>query len=212
MRSGSMRFLQIAILWICSLTAAAAATTSSHTILIVGDSLSAGYGINVEAGWVALLNRRLQQQAYEYRVVNASVSGETTGGGRARLTQLLDYNKPEILILELGSNDGLRGLPLKQVRDNLTNMIQAAQGRRIRVLLIGMQMPPNYGQAYTDGFSSMYTELAQSFKLSLVPFLMDGVALDASLMQGDNMHPNERGQPKLLENVWTKLKPMLAKK
>lgn len=207
-----MRFLQIAILWICSLTAAAAATTPSHTILIVGDSLSAGYGINVEAGWVALLNRRLQQQAYEYRVVNASVSGETTGGGRARLTQLLDYNKPEILILELGSNDGLRGLPLKQVRDNLTNMIQAAQGRRIRVLLIGMQMPPNYGQAYTDGFSSMYTELAQSFKLSLVPFLMDGVALDASLMQGDNMHPNERGQPKLLENVWTKLKPMLAKK
>lgn len=197
---------------LCSVTPTSAATTQPNTILIVGDSLSAGYGIDVNAGWVKLLDDRLKQQGYEYRIVNASVSGETSGGGRARLAQLLDFDKPSIVILELGANDGLRGLPLKQVRDNLENMIQTSQAHHARVLLIGMQMPPNYGETYTSGFKNMYGDLAQTHKLAFVPFLLEDVALNEKLMQADNLHPNAQGQPKLLENVWPKLKALLNRK
>lgn len=195
-----------------SINAAQPGPTPSNTILIVGDSLSAGYGIDVSSGWAALLSQRLKQQEYAYKVVNASVSGETTGGGRARLPQLLTAHRPEIVVLELGANDGLRGLPLKQVRANLQNMIELSQAQKARVLLLGMQIPPNYGPAYADGFSALYEELARVHKLSYVPFFMQGVALNANMMQADNLHPNELGQPTLLENVWTKLKPLLTRR
>lgn len=201
----------LALLATYSITAVQAASTPSQTILVLGDSLSAGYGIDVETGWVALLSQRLQRLGYAYRVVNASVSGETTGGGRARLPQLLETHRPDIVVMELGSNDGLRGLPLKQVRANLQNMIELSQSRRARVLLVGMQIPPNYGPSYADSFSALYAALAREYKLALVPFFMENVALNAQLMQDDNLHPNERGQPKLLENVWPKLMPLLAR-
>lgn len=203
--------LWLTLIPLYSITAATPAPTPSNTILIVGDSLSAGYGIDVNAGWVALLTQRLSQQGYTQRVVNASVSGETTGGGRARFPQLLATHHPAIVVLELGANDGLRGLPLKQVRANLENMIALAQAQKARVLLLGMQIPPNYGPTYAEGFSSMFVELARTHRLAAVPFFLENVALDQKLLQSDNLHPNELGQPKLLENVWPKLKPLLAR-
>jgi acyl-CoA thioesterase I len=181
------------------------------TILVFGDSLSAGYGINVTKGWVALLAKRLESQGYGYQVVNASVSGETTGGGRTRLPRALDLHKPDIAILELGSNDGLRGLPLEQMRGNLEAMIRLAKDRGTRVLVVGMQMPPNYGPAYTAGFSTTFSQLAKSHQVSLVPFFMEGIALKAELLQDDELHPNEAGQPLLLDNVWPFLEPLLKR-
>lgn len=181
------------------------------TILVVGDSLSAGYGIKAEAGWVNLLSKRLAEQGYEYRVVNASVSGETSGGGKVRLSGLLSTHKPAVVILELGANDGLRGLPNTALRSNLSTMIDAAQQAKARVLLVGMQIPTNYGQSYTEGFTAVFTDLAKTRRVGLVPFLLDGVALEARLMQADNLHPNELGQPRMLENVWSGLRAMLKK-
>lgn len=181
-------------------------------MVVMGDSLSAGYGINVANGWVALLDKRLAAQGYEYQVVNASVTGETTSGGKVRLPGLLNTYKPAIVLLELGPNDGLRGLPITQMHDNLASMIETAQASNAKVLLIGMQIPPNYGVQYTSGFRDTYTQLAARYHLKLVPFLLDGVALDAKQMQGDNLHPNELGQPRLLDNVWPALQPMLASK
>jgi len=192
-------------------TPATAGPSSPPKILVFGDSLSAGYGINVAKGWVALLARRLEAQGYGYQVVNASVSGETSGGGRTRLPRALDLHKPDIAILELGSNDGLRGLPLEQLRGNLDAMIQLARSRGTRVLLVGMQMPPNYGATYTNGFQSTFSDLAKRHQVSLVPFFMEGVALNAELMQDDNLHPNETGQPLLLDNVWPFLEPLLQR-
>jgi acyl-CoA thioesterase-1 len=194
-----------------SLGASHPAHATPATILIVGDSLSAGYGIKVETGWVNLLAKRLAEQGYEYRVVNASVSGETSGGGKVRLPALLSTHKPAIVILELGANDGLRGLPNAQLRSNLGTMIDAAQQARAKVLLVGMQIPTNYGQAYTEGFNAVFTDLAKTRRVALAPFLMDGVALDAKALQADNLHPNELGQPRLLENVWPKLRPLLQR-
>ena len=178
-------------------------------ILVFGDSLSAGHGIHVEQGWVSLLARKISQLGYGYSVINASVSGETTAGGLDRLPHALELQRPRILILELGSNDGLRSLPLGGTRDNLDRMIGLARARGAEVLLLGMRMPPNYGERYTTAFQNMYTELAQAHKLSLVPFLLDRAALDPALMQSDGIHPNEAGQPLLLDNVWPKLEPML---
>jgi acyl-CoA thioesterase I len=181
------------------------------TILVFGDSLSAAYGISQSKGWVALLAKRLETQGYGYQVVNASASGETTGGGRTRWPRALELHKPDIAILELGSNDGLRGLPLEQMRANLDTMIQLAKSRGTRVVLLGMEMPPNYGPAYTTGFRATFSELAKSHQVSLVPFFMDGVALNAELMQDDELHPNEAGQPLLLDNVWPFLEPLLKR-
>jgi acyl-CoA thioesterase-1 len=183
----------------------------SPTILVFGDSLSAAYGISQAKGWVALLAKRLEAQGYGYQVVNASSSGETTGGGRTRWPRALDLHKPDIVILELGSNDGLRGLPLEQMRANLETMIQLAKSRGTRVVLLGMQMPPNYGPAYTTGFRAAFSELAKSHQVSLVPFFMEGIALNAELMQDDDLHPNEAGQPLLLDNVWPLLEPLLKR-
>jgi acyl-CoA thioesterase-1 len=185
------------------------ADQASPAILVFGDSLSAGYGISVEQGWVSLLARKVSQLGYGFRVINASVSGETTAGGLARLPHALQVQQPRIVILELGSNDGLRGLPLTGTHDNLDRMITLALARGATVLLLGMRLPPNYGERYTDGFMNMYADLAQAHKLVLVPFLLDQVALNPALMQADHMHPNEAGQPLLLDNVWPKLEPLL---
>jgi acyl-CoA thioesterase I len=187
-------------------------------ILVVGDSLSAGYGIDIKQGWVVLLAQRLEQrlqresqgsQAYGYRVVNASVSGETSGGARGRLPKLLELHHPAILILEIGANDGLRGLPIQQIKDNLTTILTQAKAAGARVLMVGMQMPPNYGERYTQEFSAVFANVAREQHAALVPFFLDGVAIDMKLVQADGLHPTAAAQPRLLDNVWQKLEPML---
>ncbi|MGB7453073.1 MAG: arylesterase [Lysobacterales bacterium] len=180
-------------------------------LLILGDSLSAGYGMDREQSWVTLLDLRLQEYGYSYRILNSSISGDTSQGGLARLPRLLDRYKPEIVIIELGANDGLRGINPDITRNNLTNMIQQSQRIGARVLLAGIKLPPNYGTTYLEKFESMYAELANEFETLLVPFFMEGVAMRPDLLQADNIHPNEKGQPVLLENVWTILEPVLSR-
>jgi acyl-CoA thioesterase-1 len=181
------------------------------TILVFGDSISAAYGIRVEEGWVSLLQKKLTTQGYGYRVVNASVSGETTGGGLARLPRALERHRPTILILELGGNDALRGLPLDEVRTNLDGMIRKSQAAGARVVLAGMRMPPNYGPRYSQGFQAIYSDLSRRHQLPLIPFVMEGVALDTSLMQADGLHPNAKAQPLLLGEIWPRLEPLLKR-
>ena len=182
---------------------------SPGTILVFGDSLSAAFGIRPEQGWVALLAQRLKDQGYGYGVVNASVSGETTAGGRERLPRALGLHRPQVVILELGANDGLRGLPLDVARDNLTAMVKLAQAAGARVLLVGILLPPNYGERYTRQLAELYPELAGRLHLPLVPFLLQNVALDPALMQADGVHPNAAAQPTILETVWSQLKSLL---
>ena len=190
---------------------APAAWAESPTILVVGDSLSAAYGMRVEQGWVALLQDRLKAKGYGQRVVNASASGETTGGALARLPRALERHRPQVVILELGGNDGLRGLPIADVRGNFEQLIALSQRAGAKVLLVGMRIPPNYGPAYTQSFHALYGELAARHKLPLVPFFLDGIALDDGLMQEDGLHPNAAAQPKLLDQVWPKLTPLLPR-
>jgi len=194
------------------LHAAAPATTSKPAILVVGDSLSAGYGVPVDQTWVALLERRLTNQGYGYRVVNASISGDTTGGALNRLPRALELHKPAIVILELGGNDGLRGLPLKQVRANFEAMLTQVRNAGARPVLIGMRMPTNYGPAYADGFHALYGELAKKYDAPHLDFFLDKVALDERLMQADGIHPTTQAQPILLDNMWPVLQPVLKKK
>nr|WP_246389829.1 arylesterase [Halomonas cerina] len=175
----------------------------------MGDSLSAGYGIEHEAGWVSLLSERLEGKA---QVVNASISGETSRGGAARLPDLLRQHAPDIVLIELGGNDGLRGLPPAQMRANLAGMIEASRAAGARVLLLGIDIPPNYGSAYREAFTGVFSGLAERFDVPLVPFLLDGVALDASLMQNDGLHPTAAAQPTILANVWPALAPLLEDK
>jgi acyl-CoA thioesterase-1 len=189
----------------------AAAAPRERLLLVYGDSLSAAYNLQTDQGWVAQLQKRLEQQGYGYRVVNASVSGETTAGGRARLARALDAHQPQLVILQLGANDGLRGLPVKDARGNLATMIQDIQKRQARVLLAGIVMPPNYGPRYADSFAAMYPELAREFDVALIPVLLEGVALDERFMQSDGLHPNAAGQPVVLETVWKHLKPLLER-
>lgn len=174
-----------------------------------GDSLSAAYGIEVQDGWVALLQQRVHAQGEPYTVVNASVSGETTAGGRARLPALLAQQRYAVVVLELGGNDGLRGLSPRQTEDNLRAMIQTAQGSGARVLLIGMRLPPNYGTTYTEAFAAIYPRLARELGVALVPFLLSEVATDPALMQPDRIHPRVEAQPRLLDTVWPALVPLL---
>jgi acyl-CoA thioesterase-1 len=197
----------------CGLGAARAADApaAAPTILVLGDSLSAAYGIRVEQGWVALLQARLRAKGYGYRVINASSSGETTGGALARLPRALDKHRPAIVIIELGGNDGLRGLPLADVRANFESLIRLSRQAGARVLLVGMRIPPNYGPKYSTGFHELYGELARKHQLPLVPFFLDGIALDDSLMLEDGLHPNAAAQPKLLDQVWPQLKPLLPR-
>jgi acyl-CoA thioesterase-1 len=167
--------------------------------------------LRADQGWVAQLQQRLKDQGYGYRVVNASVSGETTAGGKARLTRALDAHQPALVILELGANDGLRGLPVRDARANLATMIADIQKRNARVLLAGIMMPPNYGARYASDFAAMYADLARTARVPLIPFLLDGVALDQRYMQADGLHPNAAGQPRVLENVWQHLRPLLER-
>lgn len=177
--------------------------------MIYGDSLSAGYGLRPGQGWVDLLEQRLVAEGYEFRLVNASVSGETTAGGLARLPRALEVHRPAVVVLELGANDGLRGLSSEATRENLTRMVRLLKRLPARVLLVGIRLPPNYGPRYTGEFDALYRAIATRERVPLVPFLLDGVALQRALMQADNLHPNERGQPRLLENVWPGLRPLL---
>lgn len=181
-------------------------------ILVVGDSLSAGYGIDIKQGWVALLEQRLRTQGYGYRVVNASVSGETSVGARGRLQKLLELHRPSIMILEIGANDGLRGLPIAQTKDNLAAMLIQAKNVGARVVVAGMQMPPNYGAKYTQEFAAVFVDTTREHRQTLIPFFLDGVALDMNLVQADGLHPTAAAQPRLLDNVWQPLQPLLTKK
>jgi acyl-CoA thioesterase-1 len=192
--------------------AAQAAAAPSRTILVLGDSLSAAYGLRVEQGWVALLQKRLESQGYGYRVVNASVSGETSDGGLQRLPRALQLHRPAVLILELGANDALRGLPLDRTQANLERMVGQAKRAGAEVLLLGMRIPPNYGPKYTTQFYEMYRDLAKEQKLRYVPFFLEQVALRDDLMQADGLHPNGTAQPILLDTLWPELRPVLGKK
>ena len=189
--------------------ARAAASSGKPVILVYGDSLSAGYGISVDEGWVSLLADRVHHEGYGFQVVNASVSGETTSGGLERLPHVLAAHDPAIVVIELGANDGLRGLPVATTRSNLDAMLSLAMRGKRRVLLLGMRMPPNYGERYTRGFEELYAALAKDHHTSFVPFLMAGVAGKPELIQADGLHPNARGQPILLDNVWPALVPLL---
>lgn len=185
----------------------ARADVSTAPILILGDSLSAAYRLPPESGWVNLLQKRLQEAHPAPSVVNASISGETTAGGLARIADLLVEHKPGIVLVELGANDALRGLPVATPRDNLARIITLVQKSGARVLLIGIEIPVNYGPQYRDGLRDMYRDLGAEFNVPLVPFLLEGVALDDKLMQADGLHPTAAAQPRVLENVW----PMLEK-
>jgi acyl-CoA thioesterase-1 len=200
------RVIGILMAWLIALPALAA---PAPVVLVYGDSLSAGYGIHVEQGWVNLLAKKIAAEGYGFRVVNASVSGETTDGGLARLPRALEVQQPRVALLELGANDGLRGLPLNGTRANLDKMITLLQSHHVAVLLLGLRLPPNYGERYNSGFVNMYQDLAASHHIALLPFLLENVALTPGLMQADGLHPNEQAQPLLLDNVWPKLLPLL---
>jgi acyl-CoA thioesterase I len=195
------------LLLACVLGTAQAATPK--TVLVLGDSLSAAHNIPVASGWVHLLDERLGKMVPKWTAVNASISGETSISGRNRLPALLKTYQPAVLILELGANDGLQGLSLGNLRDNLSAMIDDAQHAHARVLLVGIEMPVNYGPQYRDGLRAVYADLAKSKQVALVPFLLEGVALDPSLMQDDGLHPLAAGEPKVLETVWQPLQPLL---
>jgi acyl-CoA thioesterase-1 len=196
------------VLWL----AAVSANAATPVILVFGDSISAGYGLpRVEQGWAALLQAKLKQEGYGYEVVNASVSGETTAGGLARLPRALNLHHPAVVLLELGGNDGLRALPVAQMRENLARMAELAATAGAKVLLLGMRIPPNYGPEYTAEFSRVYADLARDQKLPVVSFLLNGIAQKPDLMQADGIHPNQAGQPKLLDAVWPALKPLLQR-
>ncbi len=184
------------------LAASASAYSAPKTVLVVGDSLSAEYGLTRGAGWVALLEQKLKAEKIDARIVNASISGETTSGGRTRLPALLTAHKPQIVVIELGANDGLRGLPVASAEANLRQMVTLSQQQDAKVMLIGMRMPPNYGRAYTERFFGMYGALSKDLKAPLVPFMLEGVADKPALFQADRLHPNAQAHPIILNTIW----------
>jgi acyl-CoA thioesterase I len=188
---------------------AAVATPATHTILVVGDSLSAEYGLPRDSGWVSRLAERLSKNNAQYNVVNASISGDTSSGGRSRLPMLLQSVHPAIVVIELGANDGLRGLDLDQMRDNLQAMIDGSRASGAQVLLIGIRIPPNYGREYSERFFETFALLARRDRIASVPFLLDGFADRLDLFQPDRIHPNQQAQMRMLDNVWPHLQPML---
>ena len=187
------------------------AFATTPKILIYGDSLSAAYGIPQQQGWAALLKEKLAQEKLTYEVINASISGETTDSGLTRLASTIKQVKPSFIILELGANDGLRGLPINNMRNNLNAMIQLCKKSGIKVLLIGMRIPPNYGVKYSEAFSQTYVQLAKQHKVALVPFMLQSVAARPELIQSDGLHPNTLGQAIILENIWPELRTLLKK-
>ena len=188
-----------------------AAAAAARTLLVLGDSLSAEYGLARGAGWVALLEQRLAERHPGWTVVNASISGETTSGGATRIAGLLDRHRPAAVVVELGGNDALRGLDLNATRGNLDRIVGASREAGAKVLLLGMQVPPNYGKAYTDAFAQVFQDVAKVHQAPLVPFFLDGVAEDMSLFQPDRIHPNAQAQPRMLENVWPALRKLIGK-
>jgi len=210
-----IRLRRWCLVLLLALGAVAFAQTGTRPVLLVlGDSLSAEYGLPRDTGWVKLLADRLAtlgpEGAPQYNVVNASISGETTSGGRTRLPALLAQSRPAIVIIELGGNDGLRGLPLSAMRENLSAMVEASQKSGARVLLVGLRIPPNYGRTYTDGFFATFADVARDHKAALAPFLLEGFADQPELFQGDRIHPSVKAQAKMLDNVWPHLQRLLA--
>lgn len=183
----------------------------TKSILILGDSLSAGYGIDIQQGWVALLRNRLQESGYHYQVVNASISGDTTSDGLARLPAALQRSQPELVIIELGGNDALRGIQINTTHDNLSQIIILSQKAHAEILLLGIRLPPNFGPVYNQQFLNIYTNLAKQYHINLVPLFLNGVDANPQLMQDDGIHPRAEGQPIMLNNVWVILKRMLSK-
>jgi acyl-CoA thioesterase-1 len=204
--------MRSAIKFLCllvCLTVAQVPSAATPLILVVGDSLSAGFEMELAQAWPSLLQRRLEDMGHPYRVFNSSITGDTTQGSLARLPRLLEKHTPAIVIIELGGNDGLRGIGLQVTRRNLSRMIEASQAAGATVVLAGIRLPPNYGQAYTEGFHAMYGDLAARYGTLLVPFFMEHVALNPELMRPDGIHPNQAAQPLLLDNVWDVLAPAL---
>lgn len=179
------------------------------TLLVVGDSISAAFGLDTRQGWVALLEKRLAQEGFQYQVVNASISGDTSAGGLARLPTLLAQHQPQLVIIELGGNDGLRGQAPAQLQQNLAAMVRLSQEAGAKVLILGMRLPPNYGQRYTTAFAAVYSDLAKEKQLPLVPFFMEGVGGVEGMIQADGIHPSVAAQARLLDNAWPQLKPLL---
>jgi acyl-CoA thioesterase-1 len=204
-----MRVVQILVLCLIAAALPARAAEPPPVILVIGDSLSAGYGLSPGQGWVALLQQRLKKQGYGHRVVNASVSGETTDGGVARLDRALSTHKPGIVIIELGGNDGLRGLPVSRVEANLALLITKSRAAGADVLLLAVQVPSNYGPQYTSSFQQIYRDLAVKYRIGVAALMNPQVALDLAYFQADGIHPNARAQPILLDNVWIQLSPLL---
>ncbi|WP_317928671.1 arylesterase [Halioxenophilus sp. WMMB6] len=199
----------LCLLIVIALFASGVAQANDETWLVLGDSLSAGYGINVNKGWVALLSSRLQKQGKAIRVINGSVSGNTTGDGLARLPQLLATYTPTLVIIELGGNDGLRGHPLKIMRNNLQQIIDLSRQHGAEVFLVGIEIPPNYGERYTQMFRQTFQQVAASREVSYLPFLLDGIAITPEMMQDDGIHPTTEAQPMILDNLWPHLNPWL---
>lgn len=204
----TMKIRSFCLLFILSLACHGLPALAARTVLVFGDSLSAGYGIPGERAWPSLLAQRLAERAPDYTVVNLSVSGETTAGGRARLPDALRRHQPAVLILELGANDGLRGLPIRAMRANLAAMIDMARAAGCRVLLVGMRLPPNYG-GYADAFFATFAQLARQEKVAYLPFLLEAIASEPRFFQADGLHPTAEAQPLLLDSVWPVLKPLL---
>ncbi|QRQ86130.1 arylesterase [Cupriavidus oxalaticus] len=210
-RGNRRRLLLAAAVALTMLGGMQPAQAAAPALLVLGDSLSAEYGITRGTGWVTLLQDRLKQERFDYNVVNASISGETTIGGKTRLPDLLSRHKPAIVVVELGANDALRGLPLQTTESNLRQIVSSAQKAGAGVLLVGMRIPPNYGQDYTEKFFSLYPKLASEYKVRLVPFFLDRVMARQDWFQPDRIHPTAEAQPALLETVWPQLKPMLKR-
>ena len=201
-----MRRILLAVLLLVGLFPVPAA---ARTLLVVGDSLSAAYGMEVESGWVALLGKRLKRENLDYQVINASISGDTTANGLVRLPKLLAQHKPALVIIELGGNDGLRGLSLEQMKHNISMMITKAKRPGAKVLLVGVQLPPNYGKTYTERFQAIYREIAAEQGVALAPSLLEGIGSRDDLMQPDRIHANAKAQPRMMENVWPQLRSLL---
>lgn len=194
-----------------ALASRVAAASAAPVVLVVGDSISAGYGLAPGQVWVSLLEAKLREEKLPHRVVNASISGDTTAGGRARLPALLKEHRPAVVVIELGGNDALRGQPLAASRANLDAMVQAAQAAGAKVLLLGMRLPPNYGSAYVQQFDAMFGDVAKARKVAIVPFLFEGFGDDMAYFQPDRIHPTREAQPKMLATVWPALRPLLRK-
>lgn len=210
-RIGKARRLFQWVTAVALLSITTSAYSASKTVLVLGDSLSAEYGLARGAGWVSLLEKRLKEERIDAAVVNASISGETTSGGKARLNALLAQHHPHVVVIELGANDGLRGLPVAAAENNLRDMITASRQSKAKVLLVGMRIPPNYGRDYTEKFFAMFGKLAKENRIALAPFLLQGVADQPQLFQADRIHPLASAQPIMLENIWPQLKSLITR-